>query len=122
MNDPLSKLAQQLANAGEPPQEPPSASRPPDPADRPPPPPRRGSGRPRGEIWEGCPVVPLGVFGAESFYIDVLGQLLDLRVHQARIASGGVVLLKSKHRKSLKDSSRLASRCPTSNWTILPLS
>lgn len=31
--------------------------------------------RPRGVIWEGCPVKALGVNGATSYFLDVLGQL-----------------------------------------------
>ena len=31
--------------------------------------------RPRGQIWDGCPVRPLGVHGGTSFFLDVAGQL-----------------------------------------------
>lgn len=38
-------------------------------------PPDRRPGRPKGEIWEGCPVKALGVNGGTSYFLDVLGQL-----------------------------------------------
>ena len=38
-----------------------------------------GSGRPRGEIWDGCPVKPLGVRGEVSYFLDVHGQLRGLK-------------------------------------------
>ena len=46
-----------------------------------PPPPRRSDGRPYGEIWDGCPVTPLGVYGDVSYYLDVLGQLRAVKRH-----------------------------------------
>lgn len=42
-------------------------------------PPREG--RPHGEIFEGCPVTPLGVYGEMSFYLDVQGQLRGVETH-----------------------------------------
>lgn len=38
-------------------------------------------GRPHGQIWDGCPVTPLGVYGKTSFYLDVRGQLIDVQKH-----------------------------------------
>lgn len=38
-------------------------------------------GRPRGEIWEGCPVRPLGVNGEMSYYLDRHGQLRGVDNH-----------------------------------------
>ena len=53
-----------------------------DPAfDGPRPPPRRPS-RPRGEIWDGCPVKPLGVNGGHCYYLDALGQLRAIGKHE----------------------------------------
>jgi hypothetical protein len=42
------------------------------------------SGRPRGEIWKGCPVRPLGYLGATYFYLDPLGQLRGITKHDAQ--------------------------------------
>lgn len=53
------------------------------PAEAPPAPPRKG-GRPRGQIYDGCPVVPLGVSGDVSWYLDVLGQLRGVDGHTAQ--------------------------------------
>lgn len=36
---------------------------------------RASKDRPKGEIWEGCPVKALGVNGGTSYFLDVLGQL-----------------------------------------------
>lgn len=65
-----------------------------DPPDDAPPPPedapvdqggqRRAVDRPRGEIWKGCPVKPLGYLGATYFYLDPLGQLRGLTKHDAQ--------------------------------------
>lgn len=41
-------------------------------------------GRPKGEIWEGCPVKPLGVNNAISFYLDVHGQMRAVAKHDAQ--------------------------------------
>lgn len=38
-------------------------------------PPRGNAERPRGEIWDGCPVKPLGVFGDLAYFLDANGQL-----------------------------------------------
>ncbi len=47
------------------------------------PPPRRGKPlRPKGEIWDGCPVKPLGVNGAHCYYLDALGQLRAIGKHE----------------------------------------
>ncbi len=54
----------------------PEADPPQDEAPPPPPPPRGGKpDRPKGEIWEGCPVTPLGVNGGFSYFLDVHGQM-----------------------------------------------
>lgn len=46
-------------------------------------PPRAGKpSRPRGEIWEGCPVKPLGINGDFSYYLDRLGQLRAVKKHE----------------------------------------
>lgn len=80
---PLDKLADQVDQApiaaeGKP--------QPPDPAPPPPPsealPPSELGGkaskdRPRGEIWDGCPVKPLGKNKGRMYFIDTLGQLRD---------------------------------------------
>ncbi len=70
---PLDRLAAELdeAPAATPTGAPPAEGSAPRPAA---PPPAR-PGRPRGEIWEGCPVKALGVNGATSYFLDVLGQL-----------------------------------------------
>lgn len=39
-------------------------------------------GRPRGEIWEGCPVRPLGINGEYSWYLDRHGQLRGVKKHE----------------------------------------
>jgi hypothetical protein len=55
-----------------------------------PPPPQPDSGRgkkperPRGEIWDGCPVRPLGQLDGTSFYLDVHGQLRAVVKHDAQ--------------------------------------
>lgn len=43
--------------------------------------PPRGRDRPRGEIWGGCPVKPLGVNGKVSFYLDIHGQMRAVEKH-----------------------------------------
>jgi hypothetical protein len=45
------------------------------------PPPGRPS-RPNGEIWDGCPVRPLGVNDGHCFYLDALGQLRRIGKHE----------------------------------------
>lgn len=45
---------------------------------------RRAADRPRGEIWKGCPVKPLGYLGAVYYYLDPLGQLRGLTKHDAQ--------------------------------------
>lgn len=49
--------------------------------ERPRPPPKRPP-RPRGEIWEGSPVKPLGVNGGHCYYLDALGQLRAIGKHE----------------------------------------
>lgn len=73
---PLDRLAADLdaAPAAQPGSPAPDGAAPP-PKARPASPPPSRAGRPRGEIWEGCPVKPLGVNGATSYFLDVLGQL-----------------------------------------------
>lgn len=78
-------LARELENAPEAP--PLDGAAPP-----PPPPPPQGNGgpggdgpgRPRGDIWEGCPVKPLGVRGKFAYYLDALGQLRAIDNHNAQ--------------------------------------
>lgn len=90
---PLDKLAADLdaapvaaAPPGEgldPPDDRPDDPRPDD-AGAPPPPPPPKEKRPRGEIWKGCPVRPLGVNGAFSYYLDVHGQMRPVAKHDAQ--------------------------------------
>jgi hypothetical protein len=57
-------------------------------------------GRPRGEIFRDCPVVPLGVYGDVSYYLDRLGQLRAIDNHsldKIRHVFGGDVRLLSMH-------------------------
>lgn len=81
----LSDLGQQLRDApvaAEPaPAAPPEDRRDGPPTDSPAPPARSG-GRPKGEIWEGCPVKPLGVNGDMSWYLDRHGQLRGIKKHE----------------------------------------
>lgn len=44
----------------------------------------RKPGRPKGEIWENCPVKPLGVNGEVSWYLDRHGQLRGVDNHTAQ--------------------------------------
>lgn len=37
--------------------------------------------RPKGQIWDGCPVKPLGVNGQTCFYLDVHGQMIAIGKH-----------------------------------------
>lgn len=41
----------------------------------------KGKNRPHGEIWDGCPVIPLGINGPLSYYLDGLGQLRREKNH-----------------------------------------
>lgn len=43
--------------------------------------PKRRADRPRGQIWDGCPVEPLGVQGDICYYLDRLGQLRAVSRH-----------------------------------------
>lgn len=43
--------------------------------------PARGGVRPAGQIWDGCPVQPLGVLDGASYYLDPLGQVRKLTKH-----------------------------------------
>lgn len=66
--------------------------------DPPPPPPEAlgpaepggppSQGRPRGEIWAGCPVRPLGKNGTTCFYLDVHNQLIAVTKHDAQAIMG----------------------------------
>lgn len=60
---------------------PPADASPPPSADAPPEPPPRGRDRPRGQIWDGCPVKPLGVNGKTSYYLDIHGQMRAVEKH-----------------------------------------
>ncbi len=42
------------------------------------------NGRPYGEIWQDCPVRPLGVNGDMFFYLDRLGQMRVTKKHEAQ--------------------------------------
>lgn len=60
----------------------------------------RKTGRPRGQIFRDCPVVPLGVYGDVSFYLDRLGQLRAIDNHsldKIRHVFGGDVRLLAMH-------------------------
>jgi hypothetical protein len=64
-----------------------AAPPPPPPEDLPPAEPgggRSGGERPKGEIWRGCPVRPLGVNGATYYYLDIHGQLRAIAKHDAQ--------------------------------------
>lgn len=78
--DPIDALRDQLHHA-------PEAQAPangPAPAQDAPTPPRRAGDRPKGDIWEGCPIKPLGVSGGVSWYLDALGQLRGVDNHTAQ--------------------------------------
>lgn len=63
--------------------EPPAGAAPP-PAEALPPAEKGGGGskaRPKGAIWDGCPVKPLGVNGQTCFYLDVHGQMIAVGKH-----------------------------------------
>lgn len=70
-------LRQELENAPEVGEAVPAATSPAQRGDAPPP--RRG--RPERQIFDGCPVTPLGVYGDLSFYLDVRGQLRGVDNH-----------------------------------------
>ena len=60
----------------------------------------RGTGRPRGYIWDGCPVVPLGIHGDLSYYLDTKGQLraVDTHTQQKMLhVFGGMVGMLAQH-------------------------
>lgn len=44
--------------------------------------------RPHGEIWEGCPVRPLGVNGELYYYLDRLGRLRPVKEHKGQTMMG----------------------------------
>ncbi|PWE50068.1 hypothetical protein DEM26_08950 [Thioclava sp. NG1] len=46
---------------------------------------KTSSGRPRGAIWQDCPVRPLGVNGEMSYYLDRHGQLRAVKKHEAQV-------------------------------------
>lgn len=73
-------------------------------------PPDGGPGRPHGEIWEGCPVRPLGVSGKFSWYLDVLGQLRGVDNHTLQtmlhLFGGNAALLSWHHPSFNKDGGR----------------
>lgn len=82
--DNLSKPMDEPPIAAAPPSEPPKD--PPDQGSLPPAEPggRPSRGRPKGEIWDGCPVRPLGVNGGTYWYLDVHGQLRGIGKHDAQ--------------------------------------
>lgn len=63
----------------------------------------------KGQIWDGCPVKPLGVYGDTYFYLDVLGQLRGVDNHTAdkmrSIFGGRVELLANRFPQFSKDGS-----------------
>lgn len=74
---PIAAEAKPDAAPRDPPHQPPSGA---DPGVTPPP--RGKPARPRGEIWDGCPVKPLGVNGGHCYYLDALGQLRAIGKHE----------------------------------------
>lgn len=61
---------------------PPDADPGPEPDQDSPRPPGGRPARPKGEIWDGCPVKPLGVNGGHCYYLDALGQLRAIAKHE----------------------------------------
>lgn len=51
-------------------------------------PPRDADGRPKGEIWEGCPIVPLGVKGTTYYYLDAQRQIIGIGKHAVQDIMG----------------------------------
>jgi len=47
-------------------------------------PPRGDDDRPDGEIWAGCPIIPLGVKGSTCYYLDAQRQIIGLSKHAAQ--------------------------------------
>lgn len=76
------------------PPEAPPPDAPPDPGDG-----RPRRGRPHGQIFDGCPVTPLGISGKSSWYLDVRGQLIEVVKHELdmiRFLFGGQTELLSR--------------------------
>ncbi len=67
-----------------------------------------GKGRPRGYIWDGCPVVPLGIHGDLSYYLDTKGQLRAVDNHSQdkirHIFGGRIGLLATRYPRYHKNS------------------
>lgn len=101
----MTDLADELANA---PTVPPHKSG----GDPPAPPPERPD-RVRGEIWPGCPVTPLGVYGPVSYYLDVNGQLRNVTKHDRQnmlhLFGGRIGLLSGKYPRFNKDGVPIAN-------------
>ncbi len=60
----------------------------------------RDGGRARGQIFDGCPITPLGVYGEVSFYLDRLGQLRGVDNHsreKVKHVFGGETRLLAMH-------------------------
>lgn len=62
----------------------PEPPRQPDPDRGPPAPPPGRPARPYGQIWDGCPVRPLGVNGATYYYLDTHSQMRPIAKHDAQ--------------------------------------
>ena len=73
-----------------------------------------GGGRGRSEIWDGCPVIPLGVSGEFSWYLDVLGQLRAVKKHELQtmlhLFGGNTRLLAMHYPQYDKDGAPKANR------------
>lgn len=88
--DPLNNLGDEIDNApeaeGPGPDAGPRPKNPdrPDPDRGPPSPPPSRPARPHGQIWDGCPVRPLGVNGATYFYLDTHSQMRPIAKHDAQ--------------------------------------
>lgn len=88
---PLDALADEIDNAPEAEDSSPTGPRPknpdaapPEPDRGPPAPPPGRPARPHGQIWDGCPVRPLGVNGATYFYLDTHSQMRPIAKHDAQ--------------------------------------
>lgn len=77
--DDAPEVAPGTAGGGAPPDQPPTEALPPAEPGGPP-----SKARPRGEIWAGCPVRPLGKNGTTCFYLDVHNQLIAVSKHDAQ--------------------------------------
>lgn len=81
VNDPVRQLAAELENPPLADDLPASDPGPQDDSRPDPAPARDPKDRPKGEIWEGCPIVPLGVKGSTYYYLDAQRQIIGLTKH-----------------------------------------